>query len=552
MMNNSKLDPQHQISIGNIATASTAKLFVRSIFTIGVCAGFTIPASAQVTPGGDGTSVNKSGNTFNITGGTPSGTNLFHSFGTFGLQTNEIANFQPGATVTNILGRVNGNQPSIVDGKIQVTGGNAAGVNLYLMNPAGMIFGQNASLNVNGTFTATTANAIGFGNGNWFNAAGMNNYAGLTGTPEGFAFTNTPGSIFSAATFNSLASFNPLEIKLVKSVTLVGGTVIMTGDIRTGGGDISISTVQSGQYVKIKSDNNVLSLDVPIALPGNASNIPAEARAFTPPLLPALLTGTDGNLRAEANGVKIDNGVVKLVSENKAIQNRPISTGDIITKNISAGNLTLYADKGDIIVGFIDVTSLDVNASGLFRAVETLELNKLKNKDEVLVFASIRINSGSGIKITSSGTPFDTNVGENFPDGISGTSGEIVSQFNIPGNQPTRVVFTDDTLKDSELFKTSSPTRVATGTGGGGTDGGGTDGGGTDGGGTGGKTSNPDLQASRQKSKQDCTPNSTSVAANPTTDPTRAAGTSSPNTGDPCQTITGSASSILQILNNRN
>jgi filamentous hemagglutinin family protein len=530
MMNHSKLDPQQQISIGNITTTATAKLLVRSIFTLGVCAGFTIPASAQVTPGGDGTSITQSGNTFNIRGGTPSGgTNLFHSFATFGLQTNQVANFQPDAAVTNILGRVNGGQPSIVDGKIQVTGN----ANLFLMNPAGMIFGKNASLDINGAFTATTAKAIGFGNGKWFNAIGTNNYDGLAGTPEGFAFTNitnTPGSIFSASSLTNA--------KTGQSITLVGGTVIMTGNISTSGGDISISTVRGGQYVKIKSENNVLSLDVPIQLPDNARNISTEARAFTPPLLPALLTGNDGNLRAEASGVKIDNGVVKLVSENKAIQNRPIATGDIVTKDINARNITLYADKGDIIVGFIGATNLDVNASGLFRAVEKQELRPLQFPPEEAVFASINISKDSsdprqGITITSSGKPFVTNVGANFPAAASGTSGQIAIENRFPGNNPIRSVFTDSTFKN---FTSNAVTRFEPKDN------------------PGNKKDDTDTIAKkdRQKSKQDCTPNSTSVAANPTSDPTRAAGTASPNTGDPCQTITGSASSILQILTNRN
>jgi filamentous hemagglutinin family protein len=529
-----KLYPQQQILSSNINAIVTAKLLVRSIFTIGVCAGFTIPASAQVTAGGDNTNVTQSGNTFNITGGTPSGgTNLFHSFGTFGLQTNQVADFQPSATVTNILGRVNGGQPSIVDGTIKVTGGNAAGVNLYLMNPAGMIFGNTAKLDINGAFTATTANAIGFGNGKWFSAIGTNNYDGLAGTPEGFAFTNitnTPGSIFSASSLTNA--------KTGKSITLVGGTVIMTGNISTSGGDISISTVRGGQYVKIKSQNNVLSLDVPIQLPDNASNISTEARAFTSPLLPALLTGIDGNLRAEANGVKIDNGVVKLVSENKAIQNRPIATGDIVTKDINARNVTLYADKGDIIVGFIGATNLDVNASGLFRAVEKQELRPLQFPPEEAVFASISISKDSsdprqGITITSSGKPFVTNVGANFPAAASGTSGQIAIENRFPGNNPIRSVFTDSTFKN---FTSNAVTRFDP----------------KDNPGTGKKDDTDTIaKKDRQKSKQDCTPNSTSIAANPTTDSTRA-GTSSASSADPCQTSTGSASSILQILTNRN
>lgn len=97
----------------------------------------------------------------------------------FGLTSNQIANFLSNPQIKNILGRVNGGEASIINGLIQVTGGNS---NLFLMNPAGIVFGENARLNVAGDFTVTTANGIGFGS-NWFSAIGTNNYAELVNTP---------------------------------------------------------------------------------------------------------------------------------------------------------------------------------------------------------------------------------------------------------------------------------------------------------------------------------------------------------------------------------
>lgn len=61
-------------------------------------------------------------------------------------------------SIRNILGRVTGGNPSIINGLIKVTGGNS---NLFLINPAGIIFGAGARLNVPADFTATTANGIG-------------------------------------------------------------------------------------------------------------------------------------------------------------------------------------------------------------------------------------------------------------------------------------------------------------------------------------------------------------------------------------------------------
>jgi len=47
---------------------------------------------------------------------------------------------------SNILGRINGGNPSSIVGTIQTTGFGTA--NLFLMNPAGLLFGPNGTVNV--------------------------------------------------------------------------------------------------------------------------------------------------------------------------------------------------------------------------------------------------------------------------------------------------------------------------------------------------------------------------------------------------------------------
>jgi filamentous hemagglutinin family protein len=108
---------------------------------------------------------------YNITGGTRAGTNLFHSFGEFNVPTNNIANFlnEPSNPVTsNILGRVTGENISSIFGTIQTT--NFGNANLFLMNPAGFIFGPNATLNVGGMITFTSADYLRLAGGGRFSA----------------------------------------------------------------------------------------------------------------------------------------------------------------------------------------------------------------------------------------------------------------------------------------------------------------------------------------------------------------------------------------------
>ncbi|MEN9217855.1 MAG: filamentous hemagglutinin N-terminal domain-containing protein, partial [Gloeomargarita sp. DG_2_bins_126] len=140
-----------------------------------------VTRAQRITPAtdGTGTQVNRIGNRYDITGGRQAGRNLFHSFGQFNVDAGQIANFLAAPNLHNILARVTGGSASYINGLIQVTGGNP---NLYLMNPAGIVFGQGASLNVPAAFTATTADRILFPGGS-FNASGVNDYSRLAGEP---------------------------------------------------------------------------------------------------------------------------------------------------------------------------------------------------------------------------------------------------------------------------------------------------------------------------------------------------------------------------------
>ena len=246
------------------------------------------PVTAQnitAAPDGTGTVILPNGQRFDITGGTQAGANLFHSFQQFGLNQGQIANFLSQPNIQNILGRVVGGDPSVINGLIQLTGGNS---NLYIMNPAGIIFGANASLNVPAAFTATTANGIQVGNA-WF---GMNTSASdlknLTGTPNAFAFTSPTTPLAQGQTTGVIVNQGNLSVSSGNSISLVGGIVINTGTISTPNGKINIVAVPDGKYVRITPEGSALSLYLPIATQQELGN----AKPMTVVNLPSLLTGT--------------------------------------------------------------------------------------------------------------------------------------------------------------------------------------------------------------------------------------------------------------------
>ncbi|MDX2097393.1 MAG: CHAT domain-containing protein [Leptolyngbyaceae cyanobacterium bins.59] len=317
------------------------------LFFIKVCSSQSAIAQS-IVPAADGTGtiVTPTGNQFDIQGGQLSGdgANLFHSLFRFGLNPSEVANFMSNPGIQNILTRVTGGDASVINGLIQVTGGYS---NLYLMNPAGILLGPTASLNVPAAFTATTATGIGFGSG-WFNASGSNNYAALVGTPTDFAFTNQPGSLINAATLVSEPE---------QSITLLGGIVINTGNLSTPNGKVTIAAIPNEKLVRISQEGSLLSLDLP-----TESGI--GTRAITPISLPELLTGGDPS---GATGLGVENQVVTLRSSGTeipqvsgtAIVSGIVNTaGQVVGAFLSGGEITVVGDR----VGVVRAT---LNASGL-------------------------------------------------------------------------------------------------------------------------------------------------------------------------------------------
>jgi filamentous hemagglutinin family protein len=209
---------------------------------------------SPITASGLNTTVTQSGNAYIITGGTrPSGgASLFHSFGEFKVPTNNIANFlnDSGLTTSNILGRVTGGNLSSIFGTIQTTGFGSA--NLFLMNPAGFLFGPNATVNVGGMVSFTSADYLRLADGERFNAVpNAAADAGLSTAPVaayGFLGSN-PGAITVQGSQFTVTEGTGISLVggdiTVQAGLLDDGTTTQPARIAASGGQINIASVAS-------------------------------------------------------------------------------------------------------------------------------------------------------------------------------------------------------------------------------------------------------------------------------------------------------------------
>ncbi|MBD2040843.1 filamentous hemagglutinin N-terminal domain-containing protein [Microcoleus sp. FACHB-672] len=222
-------------------------------FALGYCAISPI-AHAQVIPDTtlpNNTEVTPTDNIIQIDEGTQAGSNLFHSFKEFSVPAHIEAFFNNSADIQNIFTRVTGSNISNIEGLIRANGT----ANLFLLNPNGIIFGQNARLNIGGSFTGTTADSIQFADGNVFSAKNLQSSPLLTvNVPIGLQFGINPGTIVNQSRPDSSTAplTEGLQVKAGQTLALVGGDVIFSGGSATAsGGEVHLGAVKSSGTVSL-------------------------------------------------------------------------------------------------------------------------------------------------------------------------------------------------------------------------------------------------------------------------------------------------------------
>lgn len=270
-----------------------------------------------------------------IDAGAIRGSNLFHSFSEFNINTGRGVYFTNPTNITNIFTRVTGENPSNINGTLGVLGD----ANLFLINPNGIIFGNTAKLDVNGSFLGTTASTISFSDGSVFckDQTCLVSPLLTQTVPVGLGFgTNKPITVqgnghnitvrdilFSPYTSPSTAT--GLQVKPGKTLALVGGEVNLDGGVLTAsGGRIEVGSVNMASQVGINFTNQGFALDytnVP-----NLQNIQLAQRSLL-----NVSGSSAGSVQMQGNSIRLSDGST-LWSQNRGI----LPGGDI---NVRAAEL---------------------------------------------------------------------------------------------------------------------------------------------------------------------------------------------------------------------
>lgn len=315
-------------------------------FTIGIQSGDPLASSATspITPSGLHTEVSdplmvNHHLSYTITGGTRLGHNLFHSFGTFNVPTDTIANFynETSLPTDTILARVTGGNISHIQGMIQTT--DFAGAHLILMNPAGIVFGPTATLDVGGAVTFTTADYIRLADHNRFNAmANVTADALLSASPvAAFGFLGTTGAITVQGSRMAVAE--------QQSLSFIGGDITIgaglneqgspqAAQISAPGGQIHLAGVASrGEILAPTLVTQPSTTMGSIKVAGGSTITVSDERAGTIRIRGGQLTIADGTLAANTGN---QDGASRAID----IQ----VTGDMsITKSSSAPSITAWS-----------------------------------------------------------------------------------------------------------------------------------------------------------------------------------------------------------------
>jgi filamentous hemagglutinin family protein len=349
--------------------------------------------------------------------GRRAGRNLFHSFERFSLGAGERATFSGPDQIRNVISRVTGGARSDIDGTIAST---IPGADFYFINPAGIAFGPNASLDLQGSFHVSTADELRFADGTKFSAAKPAASSLTVAAPEAFGFLgSSPEPVTVDGSF--------LAVLPGEALSIVGGDIGVSGGALTAAaGEINLFALRGGAApiggkVVITGDRADIELREQSRLSttgdgGGAIRIRGGA-----------ISVKDGTTAfADNSGPSDSQGGIEVVSDHLELHGGALVTADVVGGAGRGGAVSVRADEVEITDG--SRLSADTFAEGDAGAVTIAAARAIAVSGPGSAIRAEGTSSGVGGKVTITAPRValsDGAVISSSPSG-SGDGGDIV------------------------------------------------------------------------------------------------------------------------------
>lgn len=387
---------------------------------------------AQITPDGSLTNNSKVttfDNITNISGGTQAGSNLFHSFEQFSVPTGQTAYFNSSNDIQNIISRVTGQSISNIDGIIRANGT----ANLFLLNPNGIIFGNDAALNIGGSFIASTADSLNFADGTKFSASESQATPLLSvNVPIGLQFGKATSSIRNQSQAiggarNFLNFSVGLAVQQGKTLALIGGDVTLEGgNLTAPGGRVELGSVAPGSFVSLNQTNRGLIFGYSGVQ--NFQNIKLTVGNIADSQVPSIV---DTSGEPSSGSIQVQGQTVELTGNGKRVSLLAANLG-----NQDGGDITINAQRFFVRDAAQVLTStFGAGAAGnlTINAVESVKISGNNKSRFGIILPSLLFSAtfaaGKAGNITINTRNFLVNAGARVSTESNGISSTAKKQF---------------------------------------------------------------------------------------------------------------------------
>jgi filamentous hemagglutinin family protein len=279
------------------------------------------------------------------TQGTRVGNNLFHSFSTFNINSGESALFTGSSSISNIISRVTGTSTSTIDGALDHNMPNAR---FWLLNPNGIIFGQNASLPTHGAFHATTADYLLFEDGGRFGADTSlpHNRVLSVANPSAFGFIGpNPGSM--------TVQDSKLIVEDGTGLSLIGGDIeINGGTMAADSGDINLVSVNSAGEALITPNDVAVdtfseggAIRIQESVVGKIENASEDSRTGSISIQSGELMVENSEIVAYTHNSEKDTGNIDVHADQITSSNSQIKTRVSREREGQGGDISMIASE---------------------------------------------------------------------------------------------------------------------------------------------------------------------------------------------------------------